>query len=98
MNRPSALISGKSAAGGHIGDVFGVALSPDGERILVRKADRCVKLGDLMLAKALDNSGNERITRSGEVIGDLRYLSPEQLSGEQPLDARADIYSLGAAL
>jgi serine/threonine protein kinase len=66
--------------------------------ILVRKADRCVKLGDLMLAKALDNSGNERITRSGDVIGDLRYLSPEQLSGEQPLDARADIYSLGAAL
>jgi serine/threonine protein kinase len=66
--------------------------------ILVRKADRCVKLGDLMLAKALDNSGNERITRSGEVIGDLRYLSPEQLSGEQPLDPRADIYSLGAAL
>ncbi len=66
--------------------------------ILVRKTDRCVKLGDLMLAKALDNSGNERITRSGEVIGDLRYLSPEQLSGEQPLDARADLYSLGAAL
>lgn len=66
--------------------------------ILIRKSDRCVKLGDLMLAKALDDSGNERITRSGEVIGDLRYLSPEQLSGEQPLDPRADIYSLGAAL
>jgi hypothetical protein len=66
--------------------------------ILVRKADRCVKLGDLMLAKALDDSGDERITRSGEVVGDLRYLSPEQLSGEQPIDARADIYSLGAAL
>jgi pSer/pThr/pTyr-binding forkhead associated (FHA) protein len=66
--------------------------------ILVRKSDRCVKLGDLMLAKALDDSGNEKITRSGEVIGDLRYLSPEQLSGEQPLDPRADIYSLGAAL
>jgi serine/threonine protein kinase len=66
--------------------------------ILVRKPDRCVKLGDLMLAKALDDSGNERITRSGEVVGDLRYLSPEQLSGEQPLDPRADIYSLGATL
>jgi pSer/pThr/pTyr-binding forkhead associated (FHA) protein len=66
--------------------------------ILVRKGDRCAKLGDLMFAKALDDSGNERITRPGEVIGDLRYLSPEQLSGEQPLDARADIYSLGAAL
>jgi hypothetical protein len=66
--------------------------------ILVRSADRCVKLGDLMLAKALDETYDEKITRSGEVVGDLRYLSPEQLSGEQPIDARADIYSLGATL
>jgi serine/threonine protein kinase len=66
--------------------------------ILVRAKDRCVKLGDLMLAKALDGTGNERITCSGEVVGDLRYLSPEQLSGEQPIDSRADIYSLGATL
>jgi serine/threonine protein kinase len=66
--------------------------------ILVRSADRCVKLGDLMLAKALDATQDEKITRSGEVVGDLRYLSPEQLSGEQPIDARADIYSLGATL
>ena len=66
--------------------------------ILVRSSDRTVKLGDLMLAKALDESGTERITRPGEVVGDLRYLSPEQLSGEQPVDERADIYSLGATL
>ena len=66
--------------------------------ILVRAKDRCVKLGDLMLAKALGETGNERITCSGEVVGDLRYLSPEQLSGEQPIDSRADIYSLGATL
>jgi eukaryotic-like serine/threonine-protein kinase len=66
--------------------------------ILVRSVDRCVKLGDLMLAKALDETYDEKITRSGEVVGDLRYLSPEQLSGEQPIDARADIYSLGATL
>lgn len=66
--------------------------------ILVRSADRCVKLGDLMLAKALDETVAERITQCGEIVGDLRYLSPEQLSGEQPFDARADIYSLGASL
>ena len=66
--------------------------------ILIRAKDRCVKLGDLMLAKALDQTGNERITRAGEVVGDLRYLSPEQLSGEQPIDSRADVYGLGATL
>jgi len=66
--------------------------------IFVRSEDRCVKLGDLMFAKALGQSECDRITRPGEVVGNLHYLSPEQLSGEQPVDARADIYSLGAAL
>ncbi len=66
--------------------------------ILIREADQCVKLGDLMLAKALDDMGGERITTAGEVVGDVFFLSPEQLSGEAHIDARADIYSLGATM
>lgn len=66
--------------------------------VVVRERDDCVKLGDLMYAKALDERGAERITRPGEVVGDVCYLSPEQVSGAPHIDARADIYSLGAML
>ena len=65
--------------------------------ILVRAEDGCIKLGDLMLARAIDELG-ARITRPGEVIGDIRYLAPEQVSGETHIDGRADLYSLGATL
>ena len=37
------------------------------------------------------------MTRSGLVIGTPEYMSPEQLLGD-PVDARADIYSLGCML
>lgn len=65
--------------------------------ILIRKADGVAKLGDLMLAKALDALGVAKVTRAADIVGDLPYLSPEQTAGER-LDARSDLYSLGATI
>jgi serine/threonine-protein kinase len=66
--------------------------------ILVRSSDKVAKLGDLMLAKALEGMLAQQITKPGQLLGDVNYMSPERTHGTQPLDGRSDIYSLGATL
>ncbi|MDX2226683.1 MAG: protein kinase [Verrucomicrobiae bacterium] len=54
-----------------------------------------IKLGDLGLAKV--NMGDEMsLTQTGAALGTPYYISPEQIRGEKKIDARSDIYSLGA--
>ena len=65
--------------------------------ILVRSSDKLTKLGDMMLAKALEGTLAETITRPGELVGDISYMSPERTKGTlAEVDGRSDIYSLGA--
>ena len=53
-----------------------------------------VRIVDFGAAKIM---GGSKLTRPGVVFGTPYYMSPEQASGE-PVDARADIYSLGILL
>jgi serine/threonine protein kinase len=67
--------------------------------IMVRHEDKQAKLGDLMLAKALEGSKCEHITRPGQLVGDVAYMAPERTRGATaPVDGRSDIYSLGATV
>ena len=48
-----------------------------------------------MLAKALEGNWPD-ITKPGELLGDVRYMSPERTRRDAKADGRSDIYSLGA--
>ena len=65
------------------------------ENILVDRAGR-VKIADFGLAKLLQRAPVElSITRTGQVMGTLHYMAPEQYKAPEGVDHRADIYSLG---
>ena len=58
--------------------------------------DGDVKLGDLGLAKMVDQT--QGLTVTGVSMGTPYYVSPEQAEGKKGVDLRADIYSLGCTL
>ena len=55
-------------------------------------------VSDFGIARAIQQSDDERITESGVVLGTPLYMSPEQADGEGPIDGRSDVYSLGCVV
>ena len=66
--------------------------------IMLRSSDKAAKLGDLMLAKALEGALAKQITKPGQLLGDIAYMSPERTRSIGEVDSRSDIYSLGATV
>jgi serine/threonine protein kinase len=65
------------------------------ENILIDKKGR-VKIADFGLAKLLGRTPDElSLTGTGQLMGTLGYMAPEQLQQAHTVDHRADIYSLG---
>ena len=64
------------------------------ENILLH--DGQVLVADFGIALAVQSAGGARMTQTGLSLGTPHYMSPEQAMGEKAIDARADVYALGA--
>src|SRR5262249_35672489 len=99
-----AIQTASALAAAHQASIIHRDIKP--ENIMVR-ADGYVKVVDFGLAKLAERAPNPQdsgtvlmgpaVTTVGTVMGTAQYMSPEQARGE-PVDARSDIFSLGAVL
>jgi serine/threonine protein kinase len=64
---------------------------------LMLTADGAVKVVDFGLSKLHDTAGDQHsaVTQAGQILGTPQYMSPEQFDTAD-VDARTDVYSLGA--
>ena len=97
-----ALIVANAAAGLHhahqltdaSGNLLGLVHRDVSPQNIMVSYEGSVKVIDFGIARALGRLGD---TNSGSLKGKLGYMAPEQARGE-PVDARADIFSLGVVL
>jgi serine/threonine-protein kinase len=64
------------------------------ENILLQGGHALV--ADFGIALAVQQAGGQRMTQTGLSLGTPQYMSPEQATGEKTIDARSDVYALGA--
>jgi serine/threonine-protein kinase len=94
----------EAMAEAHAAGIIHRDLKPD-NLFLAERADgsRIVKVIDFGISKVTTGSGayslrDSAVTRTTNVVGSPMYMSPEQLRSARTVDARSDVWSLGATL
>jgi serine/threonine-protein kinase len=71
-------------------------VKPENVMLCVRGEDDVVKLLDFGLVKSLETAPTRDITKQLKILGTPRYMAPERILNPADVDARSDIYALGA--
>src|SRR5262249_44590887 len=71
-------------------------MKPENVFLVTQDGKITVKVIDFGISKAADG-GNTNLTKTGMIMGTPSYMSPEQARGDK-VDARADIYAVGAMI
>ncbi len=90
---------GDALAAAHAHGIVHRDLKPENIFIIEKNGRDLVKILDFGISK-MRAEGEEqvRITRTGQLLGTPRYMSPEQAMEDGEVDHRADVYALGAIL
>src|SRR5205085_1073459 len=94
----SPVLSALEAA--HAAGIVHRDLKPDNVFLCPReRGARRVRILDFGVAKLTAREGlaapSGVLTRTGEMLGTIFYMAPEQVIGEKSIDARADVWALG---
>jgi serine/threonine-protein kinase len=87
----------RGLAAAHAASVVHRDLKPENIMLLKGEGDReLAKVVDFGIAKSLTDNGS--LTRTGVILGTPAYMAPEQAKSGGTVDARVDVYALGAVL
>ena len=71
-------------------------VKPENVMLCRRGEDDVVKLLDFGLVKNLEHAQTRDITKQLKILGTPRYMAPERILNPADVDARSDIYAVGA--
>jgi serine/threonine protein kinase len=74
---------------------FGLAARMPTSRVL--QADRAPTTDSTFIALPTDDRDNRRLSRPGQILGTIPYMSPEQIQGRD-VDQRSDLFAFGIIL
>ena len=73
-------------------------LKPANILLAVKRGRVVPKVADFGLVKIVDEDARKAKTRTGATMGTPQYMAPEQIQSARSVDARADVFALGAIL